>query len=524
MPTLLDQYGNPIKLETASLEEPQTSKLMQLQQEFAGHPSRGLTPAKLARILDGAEQGDIQAQHDLFLDMEEKDGHIFAEMSKRRRALLGIDWSIEPPRNATAQEQRTTEELTEWFNDIPDIEDLILDMADAIGHGFACLELEWQLNQNIHLPMDIDHRPQSWFMLDRETRSELRLRDSAMGQPLQQFSWIVHTHRAKPGYLSRAGLHRALAWPYLFKTYSIGDLAELLEIYGMPIKVGKFPTSATEDEKATLLRALVGIGHNAAGIIPEGMLIEFQNAAQGNNDLFESMINWCERTQSKAILGATLTSGTGDGTNTNALGNVHNDVRQDLRDSDARQLEGTITRDLLYPILAINGRIENPRRYPSFRFDTKDPADIKLMSEAIPELVDVGFQIPLKWAQEQKLRIPLPEKDEPILARASLPQPVGEPLKGIPKGEIPAILKADPPPPDPLDKVADRLQADAADPLRGLLDRISGIVNQADDMEQLQRQLLQAYNHLDTKRLAEVMRIAYATAELAGRVDVQNGQ
>ncbi|MEW5904806.1 MAG: DUF935 family protein [Pseudomonadota bacterium] len=109
-PQILDQYGKPIK--RSELAEPQTSKLAQLHREFASHPARGLTPARLARILEDAEQGDIRAQHDLFLDMEDKDAHIFAEMGKRKRALLTVDWDIVPPRNASATERKLAGTLT----------------------------------------------------------------------------------------------------------------------------------------------------------------------------------------------------------------------------------------------------------------------------------------------------------------------------------------------------------------------------------------------------------------------------
>jgi phage gp29-like protein len=57
------------------------------------------------------------------------------------------------------------------------------------------------------------------------------------------------------------------------------------------------------------------------------------------------MIDWCERTESKVILGATLTSQADGKTSTNALGNVHNDVRHDILVADARQLEGSSQHD-----------------------------------------------------------------------------------------------------------------------------------------------------------------------------------
>lgn len=46
--------------------------------------------------MEAAEMGDVVAQSELFVDMEEKDGHIFTEMSKRKRALVGCDWVVPP--------------------------------------------------------------------------------------------------------------------------------------------------------------------------------------------------------------------------------------------------------------------------------------------------------------------------------------------------------------------------------------------------------------------------------------------
>ena len=102
MAQIVDRYGNPFY--KSVLADPQTSRLGWVTREFAEHPSRGLTPLKLHRILEDAEQGNLEAQADLFTDMEEKDGHIYAEMSKRKRALLTLDWRVEPARNASAAE------------------------------------------------------------------------------------------------------------------------------------------------------------------------------------------------------------------------------------------------------------------------------------------------------------------------------------------------------------------------------------------------------------------------------------
>ena len=77
----------------ADVQTPQTAHLTALQRELQAHPTRGLTPSKLARILDSAEAGDMTAQFELFEDMEEKDGHIASELNKRRRACL-LEWEV----------------------------------------------------------------------------------------------------------------------------------------------------------------------------------------------------------------------------------------------------------------------------------------------------------------------------------------------------------------------------------------------------------------------------------------------
>lgn len=139
---IVDLDGNPFQV--SELREPQTAHLTSLHHEFQGHPSRGLTPSRLAQIMDAAEQGDLVGQCELFEDMEEKDGHIMSEMGKRRRAVLGLNWDIVPPSNPTAAEKKATSELYELMQGLDDFEDVLFDTTDAIGKGFACQEIEWQ--------------------------------------------------------------------------------------------------------------------------------------------------------------------------------------------------------------------------------------------------------------------------------------------------------------------------------------------------------------------------------------------
>ena len=401
------------------------------------HPAIGLTPLKVHALLTQAEAGNMNAMLALFEDMEERDLHLLAEMSKRKRTVAKLDWSIKAPKNADANEQKYTDAISELIGIIENFEDIITNSLDAIGKGYSCHELHWVREGNVWLINDMQwHVPQR-FIIDPFNQRELLLAGNGLGddEPLWENAWLVHTHKAKSGYLVRGGLHRALVWSYVFKNYSVRDLAEFLEIYGLPLRLGTYPAGATDGEKLTLLRAVMEIGHRAAGIIPQGMMIDFKEAAKGSSDPFMDMIKWCEMSQSKAILGGTLTSQADGKSSTNALGKVHEETRLEIRDSDAKQLAASLSRDVIGALMRINYPNVSPRRYPKFVFDLAETEDIGVYSEALPKLVGIGMQIPAPWAHK-RLGIPMVSGDEPVLA---VPQTTNPTTQAPLTAQLPAI-------------------------------------------------------------------------------------
>jgi len=527
MTTILDHRGLPIQRE--QLREPQTARLGQLRSEWENHPSRGLTPAKLAKILQSAEQGDLIAQHELYQDIEEKDGHIFSVMQTRRLALQGLEWDVVPPEDATAAEKELAAFVKGVLAGMQDFEDVLFDMTDGIGHGFSALELEWGTDGGLKVPVRATHRPQSWFTTPVSNpdldRNELRLRDgSADGAQLWPFGWILHRHRSRSGYVARSGLYRMLVWPFIFKNYAVRDLAEFLEIYGLPLRLGTYPPSASKEDKATLLRAVVGIGHDAAAIIPEGMLIDFKEAAKGDDKAFNAMITHMERIQSKVVLGGTLTSGEGEH-GTQALGEIHNKLRHDIRDSDARQVAGTLTRDLVFPILALNKGLASLSRCPRFQFDTQEPEDVKLYAESIPKLVDMGMRIPRSWAHA-KLKIPeaTAEDKDVLVAKPAGREPApadDTPPRRTPPGK--ANLKADPAgaagEPDELDVLTEDMLAEWQEGMGELVAPVQEALEAATSFEDFQRALEAGLARVSPDKLVDLLARGSFAARIWGRLN-----
>ena len=525
MNKIVDQYGKPI--DRGVLKESQTSRVASLQNEYLTNHLDGLTPSRLAATLRNADNGDLFAQHRLFADMEERDAHLAAEMNKRKLALLGLDWSIEPPRNATAAEKAHAEWLTEVLTDAVDpIEDLILALMDGVGHGFSASELEWRTEGGELLPAFIQ-RPQEWFQLDQKRR-EIRLRDMSVdGAALQPFGWVFHTHgKAKTGYAARLGLHRTLAWPFLYKCYAIGDFAEFLETFGLPIILGKYYTGANDEEKASLMRAVTSLGHDARAIMPSEMQLEV-NKITGGGDATPhlSMVDWAERSISKTILGQTMSAeakSTGLGSSN---GDLHREVRRDILKADAREIAGTLTRDIAYPMVALNrGNIDGLRRSPRFVFDTGEAEDIKLFADALPELVGVGLKIPVEWAHS-KLRIPQPATEKEEILRVAAPANVlnpelrPEPGKATPqdKAALAALAASGDVEPDAFDELANLMDSEWESGMAPMVNPIKRLAEECKTLAEFRERLPEAIARMDASVVADLLTRGLFAAYIEGR-------
>lgn len=410
------------KQDRTALETNQTAEVAWLSNQWQEHPVVGMTPARMHRLLTDAEQGNLQAQADLFCDMEERDGHIFSEITKRKQAVNGLPWGVKPPKNASEQEKKIAEEVFEWLDDIEDFEMFLFEAMDAVGHGYSAQEITWHRLGNLWLPESFEQLQPRHIMTPHNQPNELRLNDGSLeGLEFQPFGWFIHRHKAKSGYIARSGLFRVLSWPFLFKNYGIRDVMEFLETYGLPSKIGKYPAGATAEEKMTLMRAVMSIGRNAGGIIPQGMSIDFEDATDGDTNNHMGLIKWCEQTQSKIILGGTLLSQADGKTSTNAQSKTHENQFEVINKSDSKQLARSINDSLVSSMMQLNYPNITANRYPKFWFDTSDTEDLESFSKSLADMVDTGMKIPLVWAHE-RAGIPLPADDkELILTRA---QPV----------------------------------------------------------------------------------------------------
>lgn len=404
---LVDQFGRPVqrKVLTEAVAEP---GITSIRQAFAPTVASGLTPQRLAEILRACDEGDTYEYLVLAEEMEERDPHYSSVLGVRKRAISGV----KPTVTAASEDERDEKIATAVRDHITEHDgfaDLVEDTLDALGKGFSAVEIVWGRSARLWWPDRFRYRPGHFFTFDRETGEELRLRDEHApvdGLPLDPFKWIVHRAKMKSGLAMRGGLARVVAFSWMCKAYDLKDWMAFIETYGLPLRLGRYGPEATAKDVQTLFTAVANIGTDAAAVLPKSMEIDFEQVSAGSvgERIFESLARFLDEQVSKAVLGQTMTADNGS---SNSQAQVHNDVRLDLAQADARGVTGTLNRDLVRPFVDLN--FGPQKKYPHLSIEVEEPEDITALVDGVAKLVPLGLRVK---QSELRARLKLSEPDD----------------------------------------------------------------------------------------------------------------
>ena len=396
-----------------------------VRQASPGHSVASfLTPERLASVLRCAIDGDMEDYLILAEEMEERDLHYSSQLRTRKLAVSGIEPVVE-----AASDDAKDVELADEIRALvcqPSFSDMLFDLLDGLGKGFSAVEVIWETSNKRWIPSDYRWADPRFFKFDDETGRELRHQNHTVeGGQLEPYKYLVHMPRIKSGLPVRNGLARLVAVMYMLKGFTLKDWWAFAEVFGMPIRVGKYGPNATDEEITTLVNAIANIASDAGAAIPESMKLELIETSKGTggDTLFQNMAEWADRQISKGVLGQTMTSDDGS---SQSQANVHNDVRSDIQKDDARQLANTLQTLVQWYIDLNYGPQE---KYPRLRLPIIEPEDLVALSNALEPMIDRG----LKIEQSQLLdRFGFADADE----GAGLMHPQGQ---GQPVSKPPAL-------------------------------------------------------------------------------------
>lgn len=348
----------------------------------------GLTPQRLAAILIELRQGWSRDFLILAEEFEEKDPHFISTMGVRKRALI----TTEPTLFSTGVNNKQAIALAEEFIQQPFFSNLVMDLLDAISKGFSVCEMLWYKNKVV----GYKHIPAYWFgynefgvlqVYNKEGTELLPIVPSASPDYLQK-KFIINEPRSKSGLQIRSGIILPAAVYLLFKAYAIKDFVAFAEVFGMPLRWGKYGPDASPEDINSLKKAVANLGVDAAAVTPANMDIVFQEVNKGDGaKLYGMLLDYLDKQISKLILGQTMTTDNGGSM---AQAKVHNDIRLDIVKSDARQLEVVLNKFLRN---YIDQTLGVQQFYPKIHWDIEEQEDKVALANILPNLRGTGLRI-----------------------------------------------------------------------------------------------------------------------------------
>lgn len=541
-------YGRPLERSILT-EEVMGATLGGVRSPLTGYPGDGLTPDRLARILREADGGDPLRYMELAQTIEERDLHYQGVLGTRRRAVSQLDITVEAAEDGGEEGERWAKVVRKWLQR-DELQADLFHILDAIGKGYSGTEIIWDASEGQYEPQRLEWRDPRWFRFEtRDLTTPMRLEPDGSKVPLDAFKFVWAVMSAKSGLPLRSGLARAVAWAWMFKAYTMRDWTIFTQTYGQPVRVGKWGTGASEDDKAKLFRAVANIAGDMAAIIPDTMQIEFIEAANvgAGSTLYKDRANWLDQQVSKAVLGQTAT--TDAVTGGLGSGKEHRQVQEGIERADAKALSAILNRDLIGSWMALNSV---PRAiWPRLKIGRPEKEDLAAFATAVTPFIDRGLPVSAATIRE-KFGLPEPAPEDLLLKPsggqsgavpgANLPAPAdaadpagqtspikrvsgvfkrGAPLPGMvaaPQALMPSggpLAET-----DPVDVLTQRLAERAAPEMARLMEQIEAMVAAASSLEELREMMLAAFPDLDTASLGRVIAQGLLASHLGGRVAV----
>lgn len=287
---------------------------------------------KWRRAIDGARSARNPRRRDL-IDMFEIikiDGQVEAVMDKRRVGITNKRINFTMPEGVDIPELIIDKVLNApWFYDLRG------HAIDARFYGFSFMEFmfgsDGLIEETILLPRQNCFPEYQFFAYSSGTATP----DYSNGVYLESDPSYKNLTMICGG-RKEYGKLMTMAQYVIYKRGSFGDWTQFAELFGMPFRVGEYDPY-DDDMRKKLADGLEKAGGAGYAVIPKGSNINFHDTnASGKSDIFDFLIDRCNKEISKIGLGATMTLDDGA---SRSQGQVHQDGQTDITISDMIEME-----------------------------------------------------------------------------------------------------------------------------------------------------------------------------------------
>lgn len=338
---------------------------------------RGLSPRDVERILSAANYGDTADLCKLAAELEDRNWDIQHNMSTRRNALAGCEWTVEPG-DDTPQAREIAEAFEDCLrntgeaDDLDTFEDLLRNLMGAVIAPFAVSEIVWLPGGGIEGFKAVESRH---FTLRDSEWPRLVTVEEPSGMELPPYKFIVQRFR-RGGDICKGGLIRTLAWLHVLQNFPIKDWSAYTERFGMPFIVARLDQNAWEQEREVHKAMIRNFGPSGGGVFTKAAEIQLLQAAAGGENTYKLLVDYMGDAITKVLLGQLASSSEASGL---SGGDAQSEVRQDILSADARAVESAVRAQVAAPWTLF--RWGSAAAVPRLKINAEPPEDAKADAE-----------------------------------------------------------------------------------------------------------------------------------------------
>lgn len=373
----------------------------------------------------------------------------------------------------------------------------------AIAYGFSPFIKQWRNDEGKILP-DFEYIPPTYFNTDNEDKLYLKQGiDKIYVQNSADLVWM-HVHPTDSGDVITQSLMYRIVTITALKHLAISKYMNFFDSLSVPPLVIKSDSVGDEKQSDAIIEAAVNLRANGVGLFSKEDVVELLN---GNVDkaTFLEFIKYCDDCIAKSITGQVL-AGNSQINGTQALGKVHNEVRQDILRFDAMLISASLY-ELIDETLKLNFSNVKPFK---FTLDANLEADENALSEVYERITSMGYEIPLEFMETAfKIKGLKFKSEEPQISQNQDKKGVSKNAqrRNLPLDSIDAALES---------KEYNKSEKEILKEIESSLDKL---LKDASSYEEAFKKLGEMYEGMDLALLENAMINAISNAEIYGYED-----
>ena len=361
----------------------------------------GLDVDKVVSVIRASESGSSAEFWRLCRTVILQDGHIQAELFKRKNAVLGDELTVTP----WSSDKRDVEAATAaeaMLTNLPSLFPAMMHLMDGVIYPVTIVEKVFGPADPVHPELGrrtalqelvpVPYRLIGWDENGLPVVNETADRETFGGfqsvPPIDHTRYVEHRGHMISAPDRYGGPMRTIFFLALLSGAGLTWWARFLERYGAPFIVGY--ADPDDDKDRNILEAAISLATQLGGLVISNVSkIELKEASGASGDYYERFRDHCRAEISRIILGQTLSataSPTGLGSGT---ANLQGDVREDIRKFDSRSLGETIRTQIVAQWLLLNGYTG---RSPTISFAGDTTEEIKRTIDGLKTLSDAGME------------------------------------------------------------------------------------------------------------------------------------